>query len=145
MSGRPSRRILSVASLTGRDGRAVRVGGVIATVTEPALPELLPLMRGYSEFYEVSPADDALLALARNLIEHPDEGLQLIARTDDGEAVGFATVYWTWQTLNASRLGVMNDLFVAEEARGTGLADRLIAAWRERCAIHAGAEVAWRH
>ena len=40
--------------------------------------------------------------------------MQLIAR-DAGRqrAVGFATLYWTWQTLNAARLGVMNDLFVA--------------------------------
>ena len=48
------------------------------------------------------------------------EGLQLIARDVDGRAVGFATLYWTWQTLNAARLGVMNDLFVADAARVGG-------------------------
>ena len=62
----------------------------------------------------------------------------------DGKAVGFATLYWTWQTLNAARLGVMNDLFVADEARGTGLADRLIAACRERCAEHGARELGWQ-
>ena len=45
---------------------------VIATVTEADLPDLLPLMRGYCDFYEVAPSDEALLALARVLIDDPD-------------------------------------------------------------------------
>ena len=109
---------------------------VISVVGEADLEDLLPLLRGYCDFYEVAPSDDALLAVSRALIADPErEGLQLIGRgSADGRAVGFATLYWTWQTLNAARLGVMNDLFVAEEARGSGLADRLIAACRERSA-----------
>jgi GNAT superfamily N-acetyltransferase len=117
---------------------------VIATVTEADLDELLPLMRGYCEFYEVGPSDEALLALSRNLIEHPDEGVQLIARDAGGTAVGFATIYWTWQTLNASRLGVMNDLFVSEAARGAGYADALIAECAERCRQRGATDLAWQ-
>jgi GNAT superfamily N-acetyltransferase len=117
---------------------------VIATVTEADLDELVPLMRGYCDFYEVAPSDEALLALARNLIEHPDDGVQLIARDDAGRAVGFATIYWTWQTLSASRLGVMNDLFVSEDARGGGYADALIAECAARCHEHGATELAWQ-
>ena len=118
---------------------------VITRVGEEDLEELLPLLRGYCDFYEVSPSDEALLALSRALIADPErEGLQLIARTADGTAVGFATVYWTWQTLNAARLAVMNDLFIAPEGRGSGLADRLIAACRERAAAHGARELAWQ-
>jgi GNAT superfamily N-acetyltransferase len=117
---------------------------VIATVTEADLPELLPLMRGYCDFYEVDPSDDALLALSRTLIADPDEGLQLIARDDDAKAVGFATVFWTWSTLSASRLGVMNDLFVAEGARGGGIADALIAECAARCRERGATELAWQ-
>ena len=118
---------------------------VITQVGEEDLEELLPLLRGYCGFYEVDPSDDALLALSRALIADPErEGLQLIARQPDGQAVGFATVYWTWQTLNAARLGVMNDLFITPDARGSGLADRLIAACRERCAEHGAGELAWQ-
>ena len=116
---------------------------VISVVGEADLEDLLPLLRGYCDFYEVAPSDDALLAVSRALIaDREREGVQLIARGPDGRAVGFATLYWTWQTLNAARLGVMNDLFVAEEARGTGLAERLIAACRERCAEHGARELA---
>jgi GNAT superfamily N-acetyltransferase len=117
---------------------------VIATVTETDLPELLPLMRGYCDFYEVDPSDDALLALARVLIADPDQGLQLIARDDDGTASGFATIFWTWSTLSAAKLGVMNDLFVAEDARGGGIADALIAACVEHCREHGATELAWQ-
>jgi len=118
---------------------------IITVVAEADLEELLPLLRGYCDFYEVDPTDEALLAVSRALIADPErEGVQLIARDPKGNAVGFATVYWTWQTLNAARLGVMNDLFVAPEGRGTGLAERLIAACRERAADHGAAELAWQ-
>ena len=118
---------------------------VITRVGEEDLEELLPLLRAYCDFYEVSPSDEALLAVSRALIADPEhEGLQLIARGPDGRAVGFATVYWTWQTLSAARLAVMNDLFIAPAARGSGLADRLIAACRERAAEHGARELAWQ-
>jgi GNAT superfamily N-acetyltransferase len=118
---------------------------VIAVVTEADLPELLPLMRGYCDFYEVDPDDEALLALARTLIADPEqEGLQLIARDDDGAAVGFATIFWTWSTLSASRLGVMNDLFVAERARGGGVADALIEACAGRCRERGATSLDWQ-
>jgi GNAT superfamily N-acetyltransferase len=96
-------------------------------VEERDLEELLPLMRGYCEFYEVAPSDEALLAMSRALIGDPErEGFQLVARDESGRAVGFATVFWTWSTLSAARIGVMNDLFVRPDARGGGAADGLI-------------------
>ena len=86
----------------------------ITVVGSTDLPQLLPLLRGYCDFYQVTPSDQALLELSRALLADPrGEGLQLLARDDTGRAVGFATLYWTWQTLAAARVGVMNDLFVA--------------------------------
>jgi GNAT superfamily N-acetyltransferase len=121
------------------------VHAVITTVTEADLPELLLLMRGYCDFYEVDPSDDALLAMSRMLIDDPElEGVQLIARDDDGQAVGFATIFWTWSTLSASRLAVMNDLFVVADARGGGHADGLIAECVERARARGATELAWQ-
>ena len=109
------------------------------------LDDLLPLMRGYCDFYEVSPPDADLLALARTLIEDPEpEGVQLIARDPSGRAVGFATLYWTWATSSASRIGVMNDLFVAELARGQGVAEQLIESCRAECARRGARRLTWQ-
>jgi GNAT superfamily N-acetyltransferase len=117
----------------------------IELVTEEDLPELLPLMRGYSDFYKVTPSDDALLAMSRALIADPErEGVQLLARDDDGTAIGFATIFWTWSTTRAGRIGVMNDLFVVPAARGTGAADALIAACLERCREHGAVALTWQ-
>ena len=94
-------------------------------------------MRAYCDFYEVDPPDQALLEVSRALIADPErEGVQLIARSTEGTALGFATVYWSWDTLAASRVGIMHDLFVAPDARGTGLADDLIRACIAECAQH---------
>jgi GNAT superfamily N-acetyltransferase len=116
----------------------------ISIVGEADLGELLGLLRGYCDFYEVAPADEALLAVSRALIADPErEGLQLVAR-EAGAAVGFATVYWSWQTLSAARLGVMNDLFVTPAARGHGVAEALIAACRDACRAHGATTLAWQ-
>jgi GNAT superfamily N-acetyltransferase len=120
------------------------VPAVIAAVTEADLPELLPLMRGYCDFYEVDPADEDLLAISRALIADPErEGVQLIARDEDGRATGFATIFWTWSTLSASRIGVMNDLFVDERSRGSGAAEALIEACAERCRERGATSLDW--
>ena len=101
---------------------------------EEDLEDLLPLMRGYCDFYGVAPDDVRLLAMSRALIADPErEGIQLIARAEGRSAAGFATVFWSWSTLRAARIGVMNDLFVDAAARGRGVADALIEACVERC------------
>jgi GNAT superfamily N-acetyltransferase len=114
-------------------------------VREEDLDDLLPLMRAYCDFYGVAPSDEPLLALSRALIADPErEGLQLVARDWRGRAVGFATVFWSWQTLSASRLAVMNDLYVAEHARGTRIADALIEACADRAREHGAGALAWQ-
>jgi GNAT superfamily N-acetyltransferase len=117
----------------------------ITLVGATDLPELLPLIRAYCDFYQVAPSDRELLELSRALLADPQrEGLQLLARDDVGRAVGFATLYWTWQTLAAARIGVMNDLFVAPQARGSGVAEGLIAACVERCREHGATRLVWQ-
>jgi ribosomal protein S18 acetylase RimI-like enzyme len=117
----------------------------IAVVAEADLPDLLPLMRGYCDFYEVTPSDERLLALARSLLADPDcEGFQLIARDSDGRALGFATVYWTWSTLATARKAIMNDLFVHPDARGSGLAEALIEECRVRSGRRGAASMSWQ-
>ncbi|MFI5285687.1 MAG: GNAT family N-acetyltransferase [Candidatus Dormibacteria bacterium] len=112
--------------------------------TEAQLWRLLPLMRAYCDFYGVKPSDDALLLLSRSLMADPThEGVQLIA-TDGVADVGFATLFWSWETTAAGRVGVMNDLFVAGASRGRGIGSALIAACLERCRDHGAARMIWQ-
>jgi GNAT superfamily N-acetyltransferase len=117
----------------------------ISKVDPADLDDLLPLMRAYCDFYKVAPSDEDLLAMSRALIDDPErEGVQLIARNADGQAIGFATIFWTWSTTDGGRLGVMNDLFVSEAARGTGAADALIGACRAECASRGIKRLSWQ-
>ncbi len=120
-------------------------GDTIAPAREQDLEELLPLMRAYCDFYETAPSDADLLALSRAQIADPQrEGVQLLARDAGGEAVGFASVFWSWDTTEATRVGIMNDLYVAPRARGRGLADALIAACAEACAARGATRLDWQ-
>jgi ribosomal protein S18 acetylase RimI-like enzyme len=100
----------------------------IARVVEGDLDDLVPMMSSYCAFYGVDPGDDKLRALAQELIAQPGEGVLLIARGGDGEPLGFATVYWTLNTLEGGRVGTMHDLYVRTERRGAGVGRALIGA-----------------
>ncbi len=120
-------------------------GAVRVDVVGPGdLPDLLPLLRAYCDFYEVAPSDAQLERLCRALIADPvHEGRQFLARRDGG-AVGFATCYWTWETTGADRVAVMNDLYVAEAVRGAGVGRALLAACRDAARDHGAARLVWQ-
>lgn len=72
---------------------------IIGQVGHEDLAELLPMLRQHCDFYRVAPTDADLLCFCPALIADPDrEGLQLIARDKEVQAVGFATIYWMWST-----------------------------------------------
>jgi GNAT superfamily N-acetyltransferase len=117
----------------------------ITRVREDDLDALLPLVRAYCDFYEVAPSDDALLTVSRALIADPErEGVQLLARDGSNRPVGFATVYWSWDTLVAARVGIMHDLYVEPTSRGQGAAEALIEACRAECRRHAASKLGWQ-
>jgi GNAT superfamily N-acetyltransferase len=99
----------------------------VRSATERDIPALIPLMRGYCDFYESNPPDAGLDTMARALIAAPDDqGMLLVAEDDAGKVIGFAAVGWKWSSLRGARIAVLEDLFVAPEARGKGAADALI-------------------
>jgi GNAT superfamily N-acetyltransferase len=70
--------------------------------------------------------------------------VQFLARDDAGRAIGFATVYWLWSTTGATRIGLMNDLFVAPEGRGSGTAEALIERCRQACRERGATKLTWK-
>jgi GNAT superfamily N-acetyltransferase len=112
--------------------------------TEAGLMRLLPLMRGYCDFYSVQPSDSALISMARALMADPTrEGVQMIA-ADGGEDAGFATLFWSWETTTSGRIGIMNDLFVVASSRGRGVGSALVNACLERCRQHGAVRMTWQ-
>jgi GNAT superfamily N-acetyltransferase len=142
--GRSSAWCAVMAQGMAQHGARSRVDVVVAVVGEVDLAELLPLVRAYCDFYEVAPTDAELLALSRALIADPRrEGVQFLARTGTGSPAGFATVFWTWDTTEGGRIGVMNDLFVVPTARGSGVAEALVSACRRACRDHGAVRLNW--
>jgi GNAT superfamily N-acetyltransferase len=117
----------------------------LAVVADADLHDLLPLMRAYCDFYATAPSDSELLAMSRTVLADTEhEGVQVLARDAAGRAVGFASVFWSWDTTEATRIGIMNDLYLAPEARGAGLAERLIAACAEHALARGASRLEWQ-
>lgn len=87
--------------------------------------DLCRLMTDYIvDFYRhPRPSDERLRALVHTLLEGA-EGIQFVAAHADA-LVGFATLYFTYSTLRAQKVTIMNDLYVKEDFRGTGVAAAL--------------------
>ncbi len=116
----------------------------IREATEADVPALLPLLRGYCDFYESSPTDAGLEAMARDVIAAPEDRAFLLVATDDaGEVVGLALSQWKWSSLRGARVVVLDDLFVAEHGRGLGHADALIGAVADVARRHGAPLVSW--
>jgi len=116
----------------------------ITVVGTEDLFDLAPLVRAYCDFYEVAPSGEDLRAFSEMLIAAPAAGIQLIARDEDGRPLGYATLYWPFSSLTASRIAIMDDLFVRPDARGSGVADALIEECRTRAGRHGAATLTWQ-
>ena len=117
----------------------------IREATESDLPALLPLLRGYCDFYEANPSDAGLERMARAVIAAPEDEAFLLVATDaeSGEILGFAACGWKWSSLRGARIVILEDLFVAVQARGRGHADALIEATAEVARRHGAPAVTW--
>lgn len=103
----------------------------IRPIRREEVPQALPLFSGYQEFYEVSEHHDARnLEFFSRFCEPSDDGL-LLGAWDGDDLVGFATIYWTFSSANAADIALMNDLYVADRARGQGIGRALIDACAE--------------
>ncbi len=116
----------------------------IREATAEDLEAIAPLLRAYCDFYESNPTDEGLEQMARYAIAAPeDAAFLLVATDDDGVVVGFALNQWKWSSLRGARAVVMDDLYVAESARGQGHADALIEAVAEVARRHQAPIVSW--
>jgi GNAT superfamily N-acetyltransferase len=103
----------------------------IAPIADAEFEQLLPLIAAYQRFYEVEEIDgERNRAFFRRFLAPSEDGLLLGARRE-GRLVGYACLYWHFSSLEAVESVLMNDLYVAEDARGRGVGRALIEATAE--------------
>lgn len=116
----------------------------IREATEEDLPALMPLLRGYCDFYEMTPPDEGVEQVAGAAIAAPeDEALLLVSTDNQDSVVGFALSSWKLSSLRGGRIVFLDDLFVDPNARGGGHADALIEAVAEAGRRHGAKAVSW--
>lgn len=87
--------------------------------------QLAPLLDAYRQFYK-QPAD---LELARRFLQTrliQDESVVFLYEDNTGQGLGFAQLYPSFSTVSAAPIWILNDLYVAEDARGHGIGRELI-------------------
>jgi len=93
------------------------------------LPALTPLFDGYRQFYE-RPSDPAgAHAFLLERFQHAESVIFL--GFEGGRALGFTQLYPSFSSAAMARIYILNDLFVREEARGTGVGKALMRAAAE--------------
>lgn len=99
---------------------------IIRQASEQDIPQLKDLMLAYIvDFYQQpKPNQDELVGLIQHLIDNPSSGLQFVAE-EDGELLGFSTLYFTFSTLKVKKAAILNDLFVSPFARGKKVGEAL--------------------
>ncbi len=99
---------------------------MIETVNNDNFAEILPLIESYQAFYQVPDIDPEKNRrhFSRFLNDH-SRGILFLFRHQQ-QAVGFATIYYTFSSSRAEEVGVLNDLFVLPEQRGHGIGRQLI-------------------
>lgn len=102
---------------------------------EPPAPEdkdaWAALFQGYRRFYAM-PDDPDVIERVWGWVNDPDHQTEcLLARNSDGVPIGLAHFRNLARPLSGTEAGFLDDLFVCEEARGSGAADALVNAIAE--------------
>ena len=104
--------------------KAMELSVEIVQATPAEVGEAAPLFDAYRQFYGKSPDIEAarrflFARLSKN------ESVLYLARLE-GRAVGFVHLYPVFSSVNLTRQWILNDLYVAPEARKSGIARALL-------------------
>jgi GNAT superfamily N-acetyltransferase len=102
---------------------------------------ITPLFDSYRQFYGVAPDPQAATAFIRDRLQAKESVIFLAEAGAEGarEPVGFVQLFPSFSSVAACRIWVLNDLFVAPDARGQGVGRALLEAARQH-AVQTGAK-----
>ena len=101
----------------------------IRQATIQDLPKLVPIFDSYREYFGQQKDPAAVEQFLFEKFEHL-ESVIFIAQLQE-EVVGFAQLYPVFSSLTLQRVWLLNDFFIAEEFRGSGVGTQLFAKVKE--------------
>ena len=96
----------------------------ISTVTQATIGEVVPLFNAYREFYGQPSDIQQAEQFIRERVERA-ESIIFLAYLEE-EPVGFAQLFPVFSSVAMKRAFLLNDLFVAKQARKQGVAQALM-------------------
>ncbi|TFW34906.1 GNAT family N-acetyltransferase [Massilia horti] len=100
---------------------------IIRQAQEADTDAIAPLFDAYRQFYGKPSAPDVAARFIGERLANGESAI-FLAFNNAGKAVGFVQLYPTFSSVSAARVYVLNDLFVAPEARRGTIARSLMAA-----------------
>jgi len=99
----------------------------IIQATLEHLDLLTPLFVKYREFYGELPFPDSSRAFLEKRLSREESVIYLaLPDDDDGKLLGFCQLYPSYSSLSLKRVWILNDIYVAEDARRQLVADHLM-------------------
>ena len=99
----------------------------IVTATLEHLDLLAPLFVKYREFYGELPFPDSSRKFLETRLRRKESVIYLaLADDDEDKLLGFCQLYPSYSSLSLKRVWILNDIYVAEDARRQLVADRLL-------------------
>ena len=93
------------------------------------LDHVVPLFDGYRQFYSEPSNPEGARRFLQDRMERQESVIFLAL--EDARAVAFTQLYPSFSSVSMARICILNDLFVAPEARGRGTGAKLLQAAAE--------------
>ena len=98
----------------------------IVQATLEHLDLLTPLFIKYREFYGELPFPDSSRKFLETRLKRKESVIYLALADDEDKLLGFCQLYPSFSSLSLKRVWILNDIYVAEDARRQLVADNLM-------------------
>ena len=98
----------------------------IVQATLEHLDLLTPLFIKYREFYGELPFRDSSRKFLETRLKRKESVIYLALADDEDKLLGYCQLFPSYSSLSLKRVWILNDIFVAEDARRMLVADRLL-------------------
>lgn len=116
---------------------------MIESISQNNLDDILPLIWEYQTFYQASNiSDEKNRTFFAQFGENSAQGCQFIYR-EEGRPVGFATVYFSYSSVIAEKVAVLNDLYTHPDFREQGIGRKLIEHCRQFAETKGAVRLQW--